>query len=465
MKRIVFFTMTLIFMSLLVNAQSINPKRLTLLKSNLLARENPKVSKEGKNCSIILVDVVGIKDLKFDEAEGDVKYSQNEYTVYVPEGTKSLTYHYGNETGTILFGDYGPDEVQAKTTYRLMMDTKNRMRSAVFYIKPVHAQLTVAGKKVNIDSNGTGSVDLPIGKYNYSVQSNGYIKQDGVLNLTDNEIITVNDITLDEIKYDYHLECNHPEASLFIDDTPYGKISDVNNNVQLTGGKHKVRITLEGFNDYIGDLVVKGPSSTNVNLEQKKVKIIRHKDERTKSSINIRPHVDILLSDHTILDDMNTQIPKFSVEFHQYVGYIAFKEGISIGAAIGSDEFCRKIDNYVDIIKENAKSKDDNYKVAGVLDIPLQLGFTLPLSKYNTSNVAFLAGGYASGYYIGHASENTTSGESVSTYTLDYGIRANVTFYFHKFALSFEGGQSLSDKKLGTFVGLHVGWRIYVRKK
>ena len=94
-------------------------------------------------------------------------------------------------------------------------------------------------------------------------------------------------------------------------------------------------------------------------------------------------------------------------------------------------------------------------------EIPLQIGFALPLSLYNTSHVVFLGGGYGSYYYIGHKHGNMTTNKTVETNTFDFGIRINATFYLNKFAIGFEASRSLSDTKLGEFVGIRIGRRFY----
>lgn len=463
MKRI-FIMCVLIAVTVISNAQKITPIRLSLLKDDLYARQKTVLSKKnGQPCSVIRVDVVGIKDLVFPEAEQQPTYSQNEYIVYVPAGAKSLTYKHGKETGTIIFSDYGPDEVEGKSTYRLMMDTEAKMRSALFYVQPQNAELKINNKKVSLDGDGIGAVDLEIGKYTYTISSKGYHSETGVLTLKEDEIITVKDIKLNEIKYNYSISCNKPSASLFVDGRPYGPFASTNKTIQLAEGKHKIRVTLEGYEDFMDDInLVNDHQSSIINLKEKKAKIIKHKNERTKSSISIRPHRDVLFSDATLIDDFGTQALKIGTDFHQYIGLLAFKEGISIGGTYGSKSFCKKIDDYTELFEvENPKRQN---RIAMTLEIPLQLGFTLPLSRYNTSNVDFLGGGYATGYYIGHSSENTQTKEAVSTYSCDFGVRANVTFYFNRFIIGFEGTRSLSKLNLGTFVGVNIGYRIYKHK-
>lgn len=459
------FYLTILFatLAMTMEAQGLIPKRFELLPSDLLARKEPRVSqKQSKDCAVIRVDIVGVKDMEFEEAEGQTKYSMNEYLLYVPAGTQSITYKSGSKKGKIVFADYGPEEVEGKSTYRLMIDTENKMRSAVFYVTPVNAKLEVGDKRVSLDNNGTGTIDLPVGSYSYTVTANNYETGIGTVTLSEDEIISVKDIFLNQKKYNVEVNCNQPQAAIFIDDVSYGTINDIQNNVQLTTGKHDVRITLENYDDYIGTIDVKAEStSLNVNLRPKKRNIVKMVNETSKSSISLRSHIDQYGSWHFVLND-TTSIVKYDAEFHQYKGYFAVKEGFSMGLAFGTDNFCEKMDGNYYEVKTDAEHKN---KVAFYFDLPLQVGFALPLSRYNTSHVAFLAGGYWGFYYIGHSAKNTKSNETVETYTADFGLRANITFYIRRFALNFEASRSFSKHDLGTFVGVHIGARLYKFKE
>ena len=455
----------IIFIILLANvismeAQKLTPKRFELLTTDLLARKEQRTSQtNGTKCAAIRVNVVGVKDMTFKEAEGDCKYSMNEYIVYVPAGTQALTYKIGNEEGKIEFADYGPAEVEENATYRLLIDTENKMRSAVFYVSPSNAQLNVNGQNVQLDENGTGCIELPVGDYSYSITADKCDTEEGTVSLTEDEIVSVKDIVLNEKKYNLAIQCNHPEAAVFIDNISFGTLSSIQNNVQLTEGKHEVRITLENYKDYNETVDIHSEAaSMNVNLEELKTKTIRRSELRTKSSISLRPHIDTYLSWNTKLDDMETNFGKLDVELHQYFGYFAFKEGISAGAVYGSKKFCNKIDKHFSEIREDAEEKN---RVAFYAEIPLQIGFALPLSLYNTSHVVFLGGGYGSYYYIGHKHDDMTTNKTVETNTFDFGIRINATFYLNKFAIGFEASRSLSDTKLGEFIGIRIGRRFY----
>lgn len=77
---------------LATHAQQLNVKSVTLRRGDITARTSPRDDAKGNKCAIIRVGVVGVEDLEFPDAVGEVEYSKNEYVVYVPDGLKKLRY-------------------------------------------------------------------------------------------------------------------------------------------------------------------------------------------------------------------------------------------------------------------------------------------------------------------------------------------------------------------------------------
>lgn len=455
----------ILFLSVIdVSAQNIVPKRLRMLNTDILAQTQPRLDNEGNKCAVIRVDIVGVKNMEFVEAIGDVKYANNEYIVYVPDGTQTLTYSIADIRNTINLEEYGP-EISGGSTYRFIFETENKLRSAIFYVKPNTAKITIANKTVSLDETGTGSIDLPIGEYNYQIIAGGYLEESGLIELKEEELFTAKDIALEPITYNVAINTNQPSAMLFVDGKPIGSIESIQSEIRLAEGKHTIRITKEGFNDYEEDIITNKNISIDVQLNELKTKFVYHKNERTKSSISLRKHIDFLLGGKTYIDDsFKSYNASLGVDFHQYIGYLSFKEGLGVGATQASENFIDRFDKYDNDVDAETLPDSLHRRIALSLDIPLQVGFTVPLSLYNTSQVSFYAGLYGSMYYIGHHSKHMKTNESNSTYTFDYGARANVNFYIHKFIVSFEGNYSLSKNKIGPYVGVALGYRLYVKK-
>ena len=104
-------------------AQQLTVKSVNLRPQDARARTNPRNDTNGQKCAIIRVGVVGVEDLFFPDAVGNVERSLSEYVVYVPAGLKTFKYNnnVGKELGTIIFDDYGL-EINTKTSYDVIFN-------------------------------------------------------------------------------------------------------------------------------------------------------------------------------------------------------------------------------------------------------------------------------------------------------------------------------------------------------
>lgn len=448
MKRLFVISILFVIAFSIVDAQTVTPKRFKLLDKDLLAQKESRLDRNNKKCAVIRFDIVGVDNLKFKEAIGEVAYSDNEYIVYVAENTKKLTYYSQKLSGEIDLEDFGP-EVEGGLTYRLTMEREDNMRSVIFYVDPVKAKVSVDGKSVQLDKMGKGSIELPSGTYNYSISAEGFYPENGVLELGNNELFETKDIKLQEVKHQLQIKCSENDGTLFVDGKPFGSVGKETQTIELTAGKHSIRITKEGYEDYSETIKIgEGNNLKYITLKDMS-HVTVHKDERTKSTISLRNHTDILFSGYYNRDEAegeNRFGAKVGAEFHQYLGYFGFKEGISIGAIGGNEQS-------MTIFTDGAGDEDN--RIVMNFDVPLQIGYSIPLSKYNTSQMALFVGGYGAVYNISDDKENIT---------WDYGLRGNLSFYFNKFVLSFEVSRSFSDNELGNFIGISLGYRIYKRK-
>lgn len=459
MKRLLLLMVFVFALAASAQAQSLKPKAFGLEQNNAMASRNIRKDEKGENCALILVDVVGVGNIKFKEAVGETDYTLNEYKVYVPKNTKTLTYSYDGKSGVIKLDGQG-QTLESLQTYRLVLETESRMRSAIFYVNPQDAQLVFDGKVVALDQNGAVAIDKPIGTYSYTVRSKGYLDYSGKVELTEDVINKTVDVQLEEKMYNVALNCPVKEATLFIDNEPYGKIGELGESVQLAEGKHTYRITHEGYEDAMGEIsVLNDKVSLNVQMKMMKEKRKVFRNERTKTTISMRNHMDVLISGLTYLeDDFKSYLGTFSFSWSQHtLGVLTFREGIEIGAGIASGDYSRKVfDKYHDnqIEKKNAVPLNVN--------IPVQMGLSLPLNAYNTCFVSFLGGAYGAYYYTGHkpSSMNESYDKEVSTEIWDWGVRLNVMLYFKKFVLGFEGSRSLNNPEIGTVVGIKMGYKI-----
>lgn len=284
MKRLGTLIFALMFIFTASWAQKITVKGFRLLPRDLAARENPRTDNSGNACALIKVDVVGIKDLTFEEAVGNVAFNYGEYEVYVPASINALHYHYSDNrlSGSVNLASYGI-EMEGKKVYQLQFETSDKLRTAVFSVSPLKTKLTVNGKVLNVDSAGFASTDLPIGTYNFTATAPGYDSQDGKVVLSAENISTMTNVDLDETVFPVDIHCSVDSAVLFVDDVAYGNATQGNAwNLQLPKGKHSIRLAKPKYKDIEEAIVVDdAPLTKYFSLDPIKQKIVKHNEERS----------------------------------------------------------------------------------------------------------------------------------------------------------------------------------------
>lgn len=458
MKKVLLL-LCFVFVAVLgANAQTLKPKKFKLEPQKAIAARDKRKDAHGQNCAVILVDVVGVGNIKFVEAVGETEYAFNEYKVYVPQNTKRLSYTFGGKNGSINLEKYGVD-IESLKTYRLTMETENRLRSAVFYIVPQNATLVFDGKTVALDDNGAVAINKPIGTYNYSITSNGYVSTSGTVSLTEDEINHTENISLEQKKHFVTLNYPVPDATLFIDDEPYGKVSELGSRIQLPEGKHTYRLICENYEDVMGELPVYNEGAIlSATAKKLKGKTIKHKEKRTKTEIDIRNSFDVLLSTSTFMEDaFKSYVAHLAFGWNQRFGIFTIREGAEVGLGYASNKYSPTFDKYYE--EQTDENKHDAIPLTA--NIPLQLGVTLPLNKYNSCYAELLGGAYGAYYYTGHKAShlNGSHNSSVSTEKWDWGLRFDALFYFNKLILGFEGSRSLNNHKIGLQLGVKIGYK------
>lgn len=455
-----------------IYAQQLTVKSVNLRPQDARARTNPRDDAKGKKCAIIRVGVVGVENLVFPDAVGNVERSLSEYVVYVPDGTKSLTYKSksGEELGSINFDDYGL-EINSLTSYDVVFESKDRLRSAIFSIQPANATLTFDGKKVDANSDGIAMINKPVGEYSYTVMADGYLGQSGTVTLTEDDISTVTDIILEQQLYPVTIKVFPEESTVFIDNVPYTK--DALSDLKLPGGKHELRITAVNYRDEERTINVSSDISTQYfTLKEAKHVVVKHKEERSRTNISIRNAFYITggfaftsaSNVGNLFDGKNAF--DFGLELsavQHFGGIFAIREGVSIGAIKSN-----KNENYIDFAYD---IESDSLKWMWRVDVPLQFGVSLPFGSYNEHLFSIFGGGYAK--YIGLTDISESEFKfpdgyakrgDVDDYIFDYGIRLSAKLDFSHFTIGADFSQSLND--LGFSAGVNIGVKLYsLRKK
>lgn len=460
MKKFFLLFCAVFLMILGTSAQTLKVKKFKFEPRNAEASKNKVKDSNDENCALILVDVVGVGNIKFDQAVGETKYALNEYKVYVPKNTKRLSYSYGYKKGVVNLEKYGID-IESLQTYRLTMETENKMRSAVFYIQPQNASLMFDGQSVSLDENGAVAIDKPIGTYTYSISANGYEGKTGKITLTEDEINHTESIELQQKMHFVALNCPIQDATLFIDNAPLGTISELGSRIQLAEGKHSYRITCNEYEPANGEIsVLDDNAAINANLTKLKGKTIKHKELRTKTEINFRNTFDVTLSGSTFMEDaFKSYLLQLEFAWNQHIfGIFTLREGLSGGFGYTSNKYSPTFDKYYD--DQTDEDKHDGMPLT--FQAPIQAGVTVPFSKNGRNYVEFLGGVYGAYYYTGHKASHLEGSysNSVATDTWDWGLRFNALFYINKFILGFEGSKSLYNHDIGIQLGVKIGYKV-----
>jgi len=441
MKRLLFLLIVLCESTILF-AQQLTIKTVSLRPGDARARTNPRDDANGKKCAIIRVGVVGVENLVFPDAVGNVERSLSEYVVYVPEGLKSLKCKTkeGAILSEIIFDDWDM-EINSLASYEVVIESDSHLRSAIFSIQPKNAQLVFNGEKIKVDADGMAMINKPVGEYSYQVTAKGFESQSGTVTLTEDDISTVTNVVLQEILYPVNINVFPEDATVFIDNVPYSKEARV--DLQLAGGKHSIRVTATNYEDDERTIEVKnGLTPLYFALKENKQKVVKHKEERTRTSVNVRTSVYPLLGVEAELYDKNKyDAHKWGIKWHilslihHFGGIFGVREGVSIGwMYLDKDMKYDKIENV-----------SDSTNTTFFVEVPLQVGLSIPFGKYNKHLFSVLGGGYGKVYFLPLKDEKNLDKDSHKT-SWDYGLRLTAQLDISKFSFGADVSNSLNGK-------------------
>lgn len=471
-KILLFFLMTCAFAS--TYAQQLTVKTVNLRPQDARARTNPRNDAKGQKCAIIRVGVVGVENLVFPDAVGNVERALSEYVVYVPEGLKALRYNNreGKNLGTIKFDDWD-QEINSLSSYDVIFESSDHLRSAIFSIQPANATLIFDGKKVEVNSDGIAMINKPVGEYSFTVEAKGHIGQKGSITLEEDNISTVTDVILEEQLYPVAVRVTPVTATIFIDNKPYTKEEMV--DLKLPEGKHSLRVTAMNYQDEERTITV--GSSTDpvyVALKEAKQEIVKHKEERTRTNISIRNAFYITGG--------------FSMAGAENIGKIfGGKNALDFGAELSATQHFGGIFGLREgvsffVLKPNGNEKyfdmsvyNDSTRYLAHFDVPLQFSVSVPFGAFNRHLFSVFAGGYGSYIWMqDNWAEKELSDEDKKRDIpdaddkdkdyFDYGLRLSAKLDIGHFTLGVDLSQSLH--KMGFSAGANVGVKLYsLRKK
>ena len=479
MRRILFL-ITLCMMCVCAGAQQMKLVKAEAKPMDARARTNAR-TKDGKTCALAIVRVVGVRDMKFADAVGDAPWQRNEYWVYLPVGTKTLRYSYaaGKKSGSVNLAQKGINNGEGELC-EVTFDTEKHLRSAVFFINPADAVLTVDGSVVALDADGTATVDKPVGTYDYTVKASGYEAESGKVSLTSKSIITIQNVDLQPIYHTLALTGVPEGATVFVDNVR--QPSDMLSSLQVTEGNHELRIVAERYDDYVQNFTVADADQTipvSMSMKEKQTKV--YKKERTRTSVNLRSAWQAgFTAGYTDLGSA-TGASAFDIGLRvnyllHFAGYMALNVG-------GQFLYC--VDHfYPSSIKDYYKDFQKNTDTYA-FDFPVQFGASIPLDGYNRYLISFLGGAYARFNLVTSKSDSSnkdyaeTMKENFKNGTLakeghlkypdrdkavefgdyaDYGLRASIQLDLSRFCITLDGSKSLRNPGFSVFGT--VGFRL-----
>lgn len=163
-------------------AQDVKVKSFSLEPTDLTAQHENVKDANGDMCALIKVQIVDSKVTFDGDIIGEPKHNQNEYYVYVVDGTQRLTVSTASTLPTeIEFSQYGIEELKGGSTYVLKMEMPEKAPGVTFEVGLQNVPIVVDGKEYKTDE--MGALDLPLSKgtYSYSINLQGYKKQEGTI--------------------------------------------------------------------------------------------------------------------------------------------------------------------------------------------------------------------------------------------------------------------------------------------
>lgn len=161
MKQII--TVILLLISASISAQEITVKSLSESVNDLSARTSRRYDVNDEACALIKVQYPKPGATFDGMVIGDAEFRNGEYWVYVSRGTKRLILHLPEvPTITVIFADYGINQVASNTTYSLEFkfpEVKSGLKTR-FYVSG------------GFDAGGLMAPDLGVGVYlgNFNVE-------------------------------------------------------------------------------------------------------------------------------------------------------------------------------------------------------------------------------------------------------------------------------------------------------
>lgn len=250
MNRFLSTLLFFLFSTLIVEAQSLSVKAVSLQPDDKTALLSPCLDNNGDTCALIKLKVPNVIGMEFPNQAQYIKatYSDGVYLIYIPTISRRLDFRHANYLpGQIDLGEHGYRRLKAGKTYLVQMEVpsnKNEKSLLLLKVKPLGARLVFNGNRINLSTTGIYEFPLQEGSYCYSATMEDFYSLDGSIQVGKNENKTIA-LNLRPIMHSVKVNCNISDAHVFVDNVDYGKVGVLS----LPQGNHHIRIQGDGYLD------------------------------------------------------------------------------------------------------------------------------------------------------------------------------------------------------------------------
>ena len=255
-------------------SQEITVGETEFLEKDIAARTNPRMDGNGEPCALIRVVIPSVLGMQFEGwVIGNVVYKPGEYQVWVPSGTKKISFRHPDYLpGEIVF----TQSITGKCVYRVKLvapelpkqGTKKLQTSQylIFNVTPADAIVEVEGEIWN-NNGGSARKFVPFGDYTYSVQAKDYHSSSGKVSVSDPTNKVVVDVKLLPAFGWVEIKANESNrgGTVFIDNKQIGTVPCKSD--QLTSGTHTVRIVKALYGNWEQQVTITDNKTTEMSPE------------------------------------------------------------------------------------------------------------------------------------------------------------------------------------------------------
>lgn len=407
----------------LAMAQNIEVKRVEVSALDYTSSKKDLKDKLGKVCPAIKVQVPGLDNLTFKEAQGEVYFNAGEYTLFVPSDTRQLTIMNGaKQLCTIDFAKWNIASLTPATTYQVIMSV-NRQFNLVFQVQPASAKVTVGGHPVVLDKNGVGSFVYSLNQlYQYSVSAPGYkTVEESFMVTPEEDALEPLHIALEQKLAPMQFKGNVKEFELLIDGESWGMVKK-GQTVDVPVGSWKFEAKADNYYPWSAPVTVRENSDNQLYVEMNKEKA-KTGDLRNRFSIFAGGGVAFPFGDRTNMDKEHAKgFPvRLGIDWEMFVTrWFTLRPGFEYEHFAGPE----------------MKRYPGVSQYPHALNFSVSANLNLPLGKFNRNHFSIGVGPVAGYVFYTKKEDATGTVTSESGEVLDvgekgelmYGVRADVRF-------------------------------------